>query len=303
MPTGLVRRAWAKLNLFLEVTGRRRDGYHELDSLIVFAGTGDRLAFFPAKDLTLEITGPHGAALSAGGDNLVMAAARALREAAGETPGARIVLDKQIPVAAGVGGGSADAAAALDGLNQLWHLKLGEARLRDLGIVLGADVPVCLFGRPALVRGSGEIIRRAPPLPPAWLVMANPGIALATRSVFEARSDAFSEPRDWPADIGTLSDLVVALEQRRNDLESPARSLVPEIDRVLAALAQLPGARLTRMSGSGATCFAMFTTADEARRGADILSRREPGWWVAAAPLLHGKVAAGWRDAGGAEEG
>ncbi len=303
MATGLVRRAWAKLNLFLEVTGRRGDGYHELDSLIVFAGTGDRLEMFPANDLTLEIGGPHGAPLSAGADNLVVAAARALRQSAGKTVGARIVLDKRIPVAAGVGGGSADAAAALDGLNELWRLGLGEARLRELGITLGADVPVCLFGRPALVRGSGEIIQRAPPLPPAWLVMANPGIALATPAVFEARRGAFSEPHDWPPDVKTLGDLIAALEERRNDLEPPARSLVPEIDRVLAALADLPGARLARMSGSGATCFAIFATAEEARRAAALLTGREPGWWVAAAPLLHGKLAAGWRGADGAEEG
>lgn len=309
MPAGasVVRPAWAKINLFLEVTGRRADGYHELESLIVFAGLGDQLRLEAGESLELTVTGRHAAGVPTDDGNLVLAAARALRRAAGahagippETSGgARIRLDKRIPVAAGVGGGSADAAATLEGLRALWRLDLGDSDLRHLSVELGADVPVCLFGRPALVRGIGEVIDRAPPLPPAWLVLVNPGVSLATKDVFAARSGPLSRPRPWPSNVESApenaTELAEALRQRRNDLEPPAVGLAPVIERVLSDLAPLPGALLARMSGSGATCFALFASAKEAKRGAAELRERHADWWVAAAPLLHGKLTKPWR--------
>jgi 4-diphosphocytidyl-2-C-methyl-D-erythritol kinase len=290
------RRAWAKINLYLEVTGRRGAGYHELESLVVFAGLGDRLDFGPAETVEFACTGPFAGEVPPGADNLVAQAARALASHAGVEPAARIVLDKRIPVAAGIGGGSADAAAALEGLAALWHLAPAPDELMRIAAALGADVPVCLYGRPALVRGVGEIIERAPPLPPAWLVLVNPGRPLATRRVFQARAGAFSPAVPWTAVARDLEDFIERLADRTNDLEPAALALEPEIGRVIERLAAAPGALLARMSGSGATCFALFATADEARGAAAAIEAEQPGWWAAAAPVLHGKLAGPWRD-------
>jgi 4-diphosphocytidyl-2-C-methyl-D-erythritol kinase len=161
---------------------------------------------------------------------------------------------------------------------------------------LGADVPVCLFGRPALVRGIGEIIERAPPLPAAWLVLVNPGLPLATRRVFEARAGAYSAKRPWTASPGDVRELAGHLAGRTNDLEPAALRLAPGIGRVLERLAAAPGALLARMSGSGATCFALFATAPEARAAAAAIRAEHPDWWSAAAPILHGKLVGPWRE-------
>ncbi len=289
------RHAWAKINLYLEVTGRRADGYHELDSLIVFAGLGDRLDFAPAEDLSLELSGSFAGAAPNGADNLVVRAALALAEQAGRPPRARLRLDKRLPVAAGIGGGSADAAAALEGLAELWRLRPAPADLARMSARLGADVPVCLYGRPALVHGVGEIIERAPPLPPAWLVLVNPGLSLATAQVFQAYEGAFSPPSPWTGVATNARGLAERLAERRNDLEEPARRLTPQIGHVLEQLSAAPGALLARMSGSGATCFGLFAEAGEARAAADEIGARQADWWVSAAPILHGKLAGHWR--------
>ena len=290
------RYAWAKINLCLEVTGRRADGYHELESLIVFAGLGDRLDFRPAETLEVGVTGPCAGGVPAGADNLVARAARTLADHAGVAPAARIDLDKRIPVAAGIGGGSADAAATLEGLAALWGLSPTPGDLMRIAAELGADVPVCLFGRPAIVRGIGEIIARAPPLPAGWLVLANPGLPLATRRVFEARTGAYSPERPWTASANDVRELAERLAERSNDLQPAALRLAPGIGRVLERLGAAPGALLARMSGSGATCFALFATAPEARAAAAAIGREHPDWWRAAAPMLHGKLAGHWRD-------
>lgn len=289
------RYAWAKVNLYLEVTGRRADGYHELESLVVFAGLGDRLDFRPAETLEVRVAGPCADEVPAGADNLVTRAARALADHASVAPRARIDLDKRIPVAAGVGGGSADAAATLEGLAALWDLSPTPDDLTRIAAELGADVPVCLFGRPALVRGIGEIIERAPPLPAGWLVLANPGLPLATRRVFEARSGAYSPGRPWSVLANDVRELARRLAERSNDLEAAALRLAPGIARVLERLGAAPGALLARMSGSGATCFALFATAPEARAAAAAIGGERPDWWCAAAPILHGKLAGPWR--------
>ena len=285
----LRRSAWAKVNLTLHITGCRADGYHELESLVVFAGLGDELEFAPAAELALSITGPFAPAIDAAGsavdDNLVLRAARALRAHLGITDGAHIRLDKHLPVAAGIGGGSADAAAALMGLADLWGAG-DTAVLAELGPSLGADVPVCLVGGPSYVSGIGERIVPVPKLPPAWLVLANPGRPLATGAVFAARKGAFSLPSPWVGPVATVVALARQLAAYRNDLEPAARRLLPEIGDALAALLATDGCLLARMSGSGATCFGLYAEMSGARAAAAVIRAQRPTWWVAAAPIL-----------------
>jgi len=201
--------------------------------------------------------------------------------------GARMRLHKNLPVAAGLGGGSADAAAALAGLAQLWGLEATPA-LADLAISLGADVPVCLAGRPSFVSGIGEQLTPAPPLPPAWLVLANPGRPLATAAVFAAHAGAFSRPRRWAEPIKDAATLAARLATGGNDLESAARRLVPEIGEVLAALSATAGCRLARMSGSGATCFGLYAERAAAAAAVVAMRSRQRRWWLRAAPILTG---------------
>lgn len=270
----------AKLNLYLHVIGQRPDGYHLLDSLFVFAERGDRVAAAPADGLSLTVTGPFADALAAADDNLVLRAARALAQAAGIAPKAALTLEKNLPVAAGLGGGSADAAAALTALSDLWGLDLP---LAGIALGLGADVPACLHGRPSLVSGIGEGLQPAPALGgPLHVVLANPGLALETRAVFAARAGDFSAPAPLDRPCANVFDLALALRPRRNDLEPAARFLMPEIDDVLAALNHQPGCLLARLSGSGPTCFGLFADAAGASRAVRRLSLAQPGWWVAA---------------------
>ena len=275
----LKEQAPAKVNLDLRITGRRPDGYHELDSVVAFTAWADRLTFTPDRRLTLEPSGPFAAALADHTDNLVLRAARRLAEHAGCPPHVRIKLDKRIPVAAGLGGGSADAAATLRGLSRLWQLRLADADLLPLALELGADVPVCLRSGPARMRGIGERIEPLE-LPVLDLVLANPNHAVATAQVFAglgpvvpaAGPDA-AVPTDRPALLGWL-------RARGNDLEAPARRLAPVIREVLGALSAQPGCGLAGMSGSGATCFGVFDDPEAAACAAGALRRERPSWWV-----------------------
>jgi 4-diphosphocytidyl-2-C-methyl-D-erythritol kinase len=286
-----VRRcAWAKINLYLHVTGQRPDGYHEIDSLIVFAGIGDRIQISASDRLDLRVSGPLAAAVPQDGQNLSFRAAQALSETCGPAGGARIELEKHLPVAAGLGGGSADAAAVLAGLSEHWQSALPRPSLQEIALGLGADVPVCLYGRPAFVTGIGERLTRAPPLPPAWLVLVNPGVALATAEVFAARRGGFSGSGRWSGTLPDLPALAERLAGLGNDLEAPARTLAPEIDQALALIGQLPEVLLARMSGSGATCFALFANREGARNAAAAIGSERPDWWVRVAPLLHGPL-------------
>ena len=278
--------AWAKINLTLHVTGRRDDGYHELDSLVVFAGVGDTLEIAPAADLSLTLTGPFAGALETDSGNLVLRAARALQARFKTGSGANLTLDKRLPVAAGIGGGSADAAAALCGLNEIWGLNASEAELRALGARLGADVPVCVAGRACFLAGTGERIEPAPPLPPVWLVLVNPLVPLSTPSVFKARSGAFSQARRPSGPLPDAQALALFLSQGCNDLEAPARGLLPVIGDLLAALRATPDCLLARMSGSGATCFGMYRDEAAARAAAAQIAAVETDWWVSPAPVL-----------------
>jgi len=240
--------------------------------------------------LSLRVEGPEAGALAgAGEDNLVLRAARLLAAAAGgaDSPpaGAALLLDKHLPVASGIGGGSADAAATLRALDRLWRPALARSEMADLALRLGADVPACLAARPVWVGGVGERIEAADGLPPAGIVLANPRRALPTPSVFRARQGPFSTQGRFAPMPGDARGLAALLADRRNDLTEAALTLVPEIAPVLARLARLPGALLARMSGSGATCFALFADRAAAVSARAELAQVEPAWWSAAGAL------------------
>lgn len=277
--------ARAKVNLYLHVTGRRADGYHLLESLIVFAETGDEITVAPAADLSLSIDGPFAGELGAGPDNLVLRAGDALRRLTQPRGGAAITLTKNLPIASGIGGGSADAATTLSALCRLWNVTPERRALMELAAGLGADVPVCLDGRPSLVAGIGEEIATVGDLPPAWLLLANPRIATPTPAVFKARKGAFSASRPWGASPRDFAQLAARLQACGNDLTDAAIGVTPAIRDVLAALANLPGCALARLSGSGATCFGLFADERGARAAEASLHKAEPSWWVAAAAM------------------
>lgn len=269
---------YAKLNLALHVRRRRADGYHDLETIFAFTELGDALSVEPSDELSLTLAGDFATLVPSGADNLVLRAARALDDGAGR--GASISLDKRLPIAAGLGGGSADAAATLRLLNRLWELDLPVERLAEIGATLGADVAACVHSRTLRGEGKGEALR---PLDDAGLastavILVNPRVAVPTPAVF-ARWDG--------EDRGPLAagDPVAAAAAGRNDLEAPALALAPAIGEVLAALAATKGAQLVRMSGSGATCFALMASDRAAAAGAEAIAGEHPGWWVAATRL------------------
>jgi 4-diphosphocytidyl-2-C-methyl-D-erythritol kinase len=267
--------ARAKINLALHVRGREPDGYHRLETVFAFAEDGDRLSVSAAQDLGLQITGPFARDLSAGDDNLVLRAARALRQSFAVETGAALLLDKSLPVASGIGGGSADAAATLRLLNRFWGIGASEGELLAIARPLGADVPACLLSRTCFGTGRGdELIPHAGyGLAGTPLLLVNPGVAVSTAEIF----------RRWDGrDGGPLPDDVA---EGRNDLQAPATAAAPVIAEVLSELEDCPGATLVRMSGSGATCFALFGSA-AARDGArDRIGALRPGWWQLATRL------------------
>jgi len=277
----------AKINLTLEVLGRRADGFHELRSLVAFANFGDRLALDPGDGLDLEVEGPFAAALGRG--NLVLEAGRAARA---RVPGLRLGrfrLDKSLPVAAGLGGGSADAAAALRLIVRANPRLIDEGVLAEVAPKLGSDVLVCLKSRPSLMTGRGETVEPVRSFPACGVVLANPGKALATEAVYGAldAKTLGARPRgEERLDFGGSIDALLAYAlPRRNDLEAPAANLVPEIRTVLAALAALQGVRLARLSGSGPTCFALLPSEEDAKRAAGALAAAHPSWWIAAGAI------------------
>jgi 4-diphosphocytidyl-2-C-methyl-D-erythritol kinase len=283
--------ARAKINLFLHVGVRRTDGYHALASWAVFAALGDRLAAEQAEKLSLVIDGTFAARTPSGQDNLVLRAAQALRLLAEERgvllpSEARLRLTKLLPVASGVGGGSADAAAVLHLLNDLWTLGLDGRTLMQLGATLGSDIPVCIYNRSALMSGRGELIAPGPDLPSLPIVLCNPDVALPTADVFAAlgarRGAALP---DLPLEIRDAAHLAAVLAPTGNDLEAPAMALSPLIGESLYALRAQEGALLARMSGSGATCFALFADEAAAETAALTLKRIRPNWWIAASRL------------------
>ena len=268
------------------MVGRRPDGYHELDSLVAFADTADVIRVAPAQSLSLETEGPFAAVLGDDDDNLVLRAARALAAASGAREGAAIRLIKNLPVAAGIGGGSADAAATLRALCRLWRLDPDPDARAALALSLGADVPVCLFGRTARVQGIGERIAPAARLPRAAILLVNPGVALATGPVFAGRTGPFSAPAELPERFPDVAALARALAACRNDLAPSARQLAPQIDEVLAALAAEADCLVARLCGSGPTCFGLFERCADAQEAAGRIGARYRSWWVKAGLLL-----------------
>ncbi|ABC21068.1 4-(cytidine 5'-diphospho)-2-C-methyl-D-erythritol kinase [Rhodospirillum rubrum] len=282
----VIEAACAKVNLTLHVTGRRANGYHDLDSLVVFSGAHDTLIACPAEGLSLAMTGPTAALLDAEDDNIILRAARRLAERAGHRPDARLTLIKRLPVAAGIGGGSADGAATLRALSRLWKIALPQAEMLTLAAELGADVPVCLVGKAVTMAGIGDHLTPAPPLPEAWLLLVNPRRAVPTPQVFKARQGGFSAANPLTESPASAQALAEALKRRTNDLAEPARRIEPVIDEVLRTLAALPGCLLARMSGSGATCFGLFADQTSADFGMASLRETHGSWWASADRLI-----------------
>jgi 4-diphosphocytidyl-2-C-methyl-D-erythritol kinase len=282
------RLAPAKVNLFLHVGPLEADGYHPLASLVAFAAVGDRLTAEPAGRLSLSMSGPFAEGLCDEDDNLVLRAVRALGAAAGiGEPGLAITLDKQLPVAAGLGGGSSDAGAALKLARDVLGLALDDAALAGIAAGIGADGPMCLHARAAWAEGRGDVLTFETALPPLPALLVNPGVPSSTGAVYRAldagpsgRADRSAPPSDW-----RVSTVIDWLASQRNDLQAPAVALAPAIGEALSATAALPGARLTRMSGSGATVFALFDTTAAAEAAGEALSAVQPGWWVRATTL------------------
>jgi len=274
----LTELARAKINLWLRVTGRRPDGYHELSSLVAFASVGDYLSVHPSRAFSLTTTGRFAADLGAPSDNLILRAAQVLAEAEGVRAGAAFRLTKNLPVSSGIGGGSADAAAALRLCRTLWSLRTSTDAMRAVALQVGADVPVCLSSRTVHMTGIGEHLE-TPRLPlvatPAILV--NPGVPISTSAVFREFEGKYS----LPAAMSTGTDLITLIADNRNDLEGAARRLAPAIEAVLDAIAGTSGCHLARMSGSGATCFGLFSSDADAEQAAAGIATVYPDWWVA----------------------
>jgi 4-diphosphocytidyl-2-C-methyl-D-erythritol kinase len=284
-------RAPAKINLTLRVVGRRPDGYHDIESLVVFAGVGDTLTFKPGRKLALAVRGPTAAAAGKLDDNLVVKTARTLAERVEGLKLGRFELAKRLPVAAGLGGGSADAAAALRLLARANRIAADDPRVLAAARATGADVPVCLDPRPRVMRGIGDILSDPLRLPKLPAVLVNPGVAVATTDVFaelhrhaNARTERLPGFASRSARFKT-AELIELLAEDRNDLEAPAIAIAPAIAEVLTRLNSLKGCRLARMSGSGATCFGLFATTRAAAAAARALRAKHPGWWVRATVL------------------
>jgi 4-diphosphocytidyl-2-C-methyl-D-erythritol kinase len=277
--------ARAKVNLTLEIKGKRPDGYHELESLVLFADFGDIIEYRPGGAFSLSVTGPFAAVLH--GDNLIERAARIYGELSGTDPGGEFYLTKHIPVAAGLGGGSADAAAALR-LLMARGKPVEAALLLEAASRIGADVPCCLRGSAAIMTGIGDRLHPIVALAPVPAVLVNPMMPLSTSDVFrelgaEPLSAAPAKPL-IPKFTG-VGDIAAYAKARANDLEAPACRLLPVIGDILAALDAAPGALLSRLSGSGPTCFALFANAEDAAAGAAAIRREYPGWWIRAVSL------------------
>ncbi|MBR1248331.1 4-(cytidine 5'-diphospho)-2-C-methyl-D-erythritol kinase [Bradyrhizobium sp. AUGA SZCCT0169] len=290
----LIDEGRAKVNLTLRVVGRRTDGFHDLESVVAFADCADRLTLTPGSDLTLQMSGPLAQACGEASDNLVLKATHLLAERVPGLKSGSFTLDKVLPVAAGIGGGSADAAAALRLLAKLNGLSLDDERLREVALATGADVPVCLASRACDMTGVGDTLTPLS-LPIMPCVMINPCVPVPTKDVFKALglrsgellvgvTDVF-RGIDWPEAGASVEDWVEVLAASTNDLEAPAMRIQPVIGEVIAALNATNGAWLARMSGSGATCFAIYENTADAGRAAEKIRREHPGWWVHAGTL------------------
>ncbi|MEQ9518134.1 MAG: 4-(cytidine 5'-diphospho)-2-C-methyl-D-erythritol kinase [Parvibaculum sp.] len=287
--SAILETANAKINLSLKVLGKRADGYHLLESLVVFADIADRLTCREADHLSLELSGPFASALgSDGSSNLVLEAAKSFAAEMGRQPDLAFTLEKNLPVASGIGGGSADAAAAIRTMVRLWGDP--DCTLQSLALSLGADVPVCLRKKPSIMSGIGEQLTPLRSLPDMDAVLVNPGVRVSTGAVFKTlRAEPISQPEAMSSVLTTNAPaftdkegVLTYLAANGNDLETPARKLEPQIDKVLERIAETPGCRLARMSGSGATCFGLYDNPFDAAEAASVLKKAAPDWWVVA---------------------
>lgn len=274
--------ARSKVNLYLHVTGKRADGYHLLESLVVFPDLGDSITIQKGKELSLEVAGPYANSIGNTEENLVLKAAKLLKSESRTDEGAHIILEKNLPAAAGIGGGSADAAAALRNLNQLWNIGYSDDQLSRIGLVLGADVPACLYGKPAIMAGIGERISGIREFPEFCILLVNSGHSVSTQEVFNRLKLARDVPPSVEFTGATTRDLFAGLTSMRNDLEVPALEFVPVIGDVLSAIRKQKECYLARMSGSGGTCFGLFEDNEAAEKAAHALRARHPDWWVQA---------------------
>lgn len=272
----------AKINFHLQVTGRREDGYHFLDSLVAFTDYGDALTVAPADDFSLHVTGPFAESLSGEPPekNLVWRAAHALADHLGRTPDAAITLEKNLPTGAGLGGGSADAAAAIRGLLRHWNAGIETDALSALLLSLGSDVPVCYHGQPSIMRGTGDIIVPAPALPEMGIVLVFPGTPCPTASMYGKIAPPYSAEAVLPSAFASLDDFIESMKHCGNDFHLPAVETAPVIKDVLAALDASGPILLARLSGSGAACFGLCRSVEDARQATEIISSAYPRWWV-----------------------
>ena len=277
----------AKINLYLHVTGKRDDGYHLLDGLVAFAGVHDIITIAAANQLKLINQGPFGEGLPTTADNLVIRAAEQLQDLTGIMDGAQITLTKNLPIASGIGGGSADAAAAIKGLVRHWGIHPGHYDLSGLALGLGADVPICLYGQAAFMGGIGEQIEPVYALPEAPMVLVNPGVGVSTPTIFKVRKAGFSLAHRFDNTPSSFDELIELLtDNRGNDLMEPAIQTEPIIGDVLKQIELTRGCQLARMSGSGATCFGFYNTQIEADMAASDIKNTHPEWWVVATRLV-----------------
>ncbi|MBB6482908.1 4-(cytidine 5'-diphospho)-2-C-methyl-D-erythritol kinase [Rhizobium lusitanum] len=290
----LTEEAPAKINLALHVTGRRADGYHLLDMLVSFTRHGDRLGFRASEHDAFSLSGRFGPLLAVdaeAGDNLVLKARDLLRQAAGrETPAVHIHLEKNLPIASGIGGGSADAAATLRGLMRLWRLSLPQETMKTIALKLGADVPMCLASQPLVARGIGEATELLPAFPSFSLVLGNPLVGVSTPDVFRQLSRKDNPPLLFSSQLPQgQSEWIDTIKTLRNDLEPPARSICAGIS-VLSGLIESQSPIVTRMSGSGATCFGIFADLAQATEAAASLHRQRPDWYFQVTETIAGEV-------------
>ena len=266
----------AKINLTLHVTGQRRDGYHLLDSIVVFTDVGDEISVSSAERTSLQVTGSHSKDVPQDANNIVLRAANWL-----DAGPVEILLEKNLPVASGIGGGSSDAAATIRAICDLYSVGLPTPKQ---SVALGADIPVCLAAQPSRMSGIGENVAPIPNLPPLHFVLVNPGVQLSTAKVFGNLAGQFGDPgRSFDRTWTSTAEFAAWLSEERNDLETSARKLAPTIGVVLGCLSQLTGCLLARMSGSGATCFGLFATREEADNVAHIMGKMYPEWWIKSA--------------------
>ncbi|MAN63702.1 MAG: 4-(cytidine 5'-diphospho)-2-C-methyl-D-erythritol kinase [Parvibaculum sp.] len=287
MSAGILEVANAKINLSLKIRGREESGYHQLESLVVFASVADHVTCKDADALDLEISGPFAAQLADEKSNLILNAARVFAGALGRDPTVKFELEKNLPIASGIGGGSADAAAALRAMMRLWGDPPGS--INGIALQLGADVPVCLKKRPSFMTGLGENLRTIPRLPEMHAVLANPGVSVSTADVFQRlQAGPVEGPDRLPLlpGVETLDRLVAWLEENGNDLEGPAIAIEPVIETVINDLQATAGCRLARMSGSGATCFALYDNPFDSAEAAAVLKEKHGNWWVTATRFL-----------------